>query len=488
MNKIMRIKYITVVTILLLNSVMPLHAQNTRSDYDLSPGKKIIIKDSTFKRGSDVLEDKSRFEVEKLLLFLQKRQQLEIEVAGHADNSGNEQQNIALSLARAETVKVFLVQRGIAPLRLHTKGYGSQFPIASNKTPEGQSQNRRVEITALSPITRRLLTSVAGDPLEPEGVITVVQRQVNTLAPWNIDWYQAELRQPIYEQFRLNTLPKARSEITFKDMSKLHIGENAHIVVYGSEPSAKTRSGKENVALLQGALLVKLKELRQQEPFEIKTENARINLPQSTSKINIDAERRSVISVFEGGANVQWVEGDQTKSQPVHVPPNYGLRVNTVTGAEKVLPLPETPEFIEAIPEILPTSAEDSSVNIQTKITWKPLPHLIRVEIFESESMQHLIVGVVVKEQFAKIAIPKGQYFLQLTSIDKNGLESVSSGDTFETGIISKPTKKFRFRYAEYLLLVCSFGFFWAGLLIREKKFLLASGGILLLSLILFIV
>ncbi len=68
------------------------------------------------------------------------------EITGHTDNVGNEAFNQKLSRARAETVKAFLVRRGIAAERLIIRGLGSQSPKAENATAEGREQNRRIEI------------------------------------------------------------------------------------------------------------------------------------------------------------------------------------------------------------------------------------------------------------------------------------------------------------------------------------------------------
>lgn len=68
-----------------------------------------------------------------------------IEVQGHADNVGPEEYNQTLSTARANAVRNWLVQRGIAPRKLVAKGYGSKVPRASNDTEQGRQENRRVQ-------------------------------------------------------------------------------------------------------------------------------------------------------------------------------------------------------------------------------------------------------------------------------------------------------------------------------------------------------
>ena len=72
---------------------------------------------------------------------------LEVIIAvGHTDNIGTEAYNQKLSERRANTVKEYLVSKGVEKNRIYTEGKGLKDPIASNKTAEGRAKNRRVEI------------------------------------------------------------------------------------------------------------------------------------------------------------------------------------------------------------------------------------------------------------------------------------------------------------------------------------------------------
>ncbi|MCK9514480.1 MAG: OmpA family protein [Ottowia sp.] len=72
---------------------------------------------------------------------------LEVVVAvGHTDSVGTEQYNQGLSERRAESVKQYLVSKGIEASRIYTEGKGELQPIATNQTAAGRAQNRRVEI------------------------------------------------------------------------------------------------------------------------------------------------------------------------------------------------------------------------------------------------------------------------------------------------------------------------------------------------------
>jgi OOP family OmpA-OmpF porin len=72
---------------------------------------------------------------------------LEVIIAvGHTDSVGTDAYNQRLSVRRAESVKAYLVSKGIEKNRVYTEGKGEKQPVADNKTAEGRAKNRRVEI------------------------------------------------------------------------------------------------------------------------------------------------------------------------------------------------------------------------------------------------------------------------------------------------------------------------------------------------------
>lgn len=77
-----------------------------------------------------------------------------VDVAGHADSTGDEAKNMDLSQRRATSVSSYLAAQGVSTQRLITVGYGETRPIASNDTAEGRQLNRRVEIT-LQPVVQQ---------------------------------------------------------------------------------------------------------------------------------------------------------------------------------------------------------------------------------------------------------------------------------------------------------------------------------------------
>lgn len=108
-----------------------------------------------FDYGEGITFDVNRHELRPEFLPLLERQaemlkahftDLDIYVCGHTDSSGNLNHNLALSLARAQSVAEDLVARGVPRSRLKVQGFGSAFPVAGNDTPEGKALNRRTEI------------------------------------------------------------------------------------------------------------------------------------------------------------------------------------------------------------------------------------------------------------------------------------------------------------------------------------------------------
>jgi len=98
-----------------------------------------------FETGKDVIKKTSYPVLDNVVSVLKENPDWSVEVQGHTDNVGNYEANKTLSNNRAIAVKNYLVAKGINPDVLKATGYGSDAPIADNKTPAGRAKNRRVE-------------------------------------------------------------------------------------------------------------------------------------------------------------------------------------------------------------------------------------------------------------------------------------------------------------------------------------------------------
>jgi hypothetical protein len=113
------------------------------------PAKSFVLEDCNFETGKAALMESSYAVLDELVAYLNRKDDERIELGGHTDNVGAAPKNLKLSLDRANSVRAYLLTKGIDPARVTAKGYGMTKPVASNKTAAGRAQNRRTEVTIL---------------------------------------------------------------------------------------------------------------------------------------------------------------------------------------------------------------------------------------------------------------------------------------------------------------------------------------------------
>jgi len=111
----------------------------------LEKGNKVILRGVNFETNKTTLTEDSRDILEIAYNALVANPDVQVEISGHTDSVGSDAYNQALSLRRAQAVRNWLVQRGIAGNRLKTVGKGEKEPISDNSTREGRTENRRIE-------------------------------------------------------------------------------------------------------------------------------------------------------------------------------------------------------------------------------------------------------------------------------------------------------------------------------------------------------
>ncbi len=118
-------------------------------DIQYLPAKNFVLEDCNFETGKANLEESSYAVLDELVAYLIRKDDERVEVGGHTDNVGTAANNLKLSTERANTVRAYLLTKGIDPSRVTAKGYGMSMPVASNATAEGKAQNRRTEVKIL---------------------------------------------------------------------------------------------------------------------------------------------------------------------------------------------------------------------------------------------------------------------------------------------------------------------------------------------------
>lgn len=110
------------------------------------PPKTYTLKNVHFDTGKATLKPESYESLNELVDFMKRKKTTVIQIAGHTDDVGDDASNMTLSQKRAESVRNYLIKKGVEANRVTAKGYGETQFIAPNDTDEGRAQNRRTEV------------------------------------------------------------------------------------------------------------------------------------------------------------------------------------------------------------------------------------------------------------------------------------------------------------------------------------------------------
>lgn len=116
----------------------------------LTPSSIQIMDKVQFELGSDKLLEISFPLLDEVARVFAENEQIEVvQIEGHTDSTGGAARNRELSKLRAESVRQYLIGKGIAKGRMVAKGFGPDRPLMANDTPEGREANRRVEFNII---------------------------------------------------------------------------------------------------------------------------------------------------------------------------------------------------------------------------------------------------------------------------------------------------------------------------------------------------
>jgi OOP family OmpA-OmpF porin len=111
--------------------------------------QKLVLEGVNFDNNNATLTPESFATLDQAAATLKEWGDVRVEVAGHSDSVGKDSYNLALSQRRAESVRQYLIKKGVPADRLLARGYGETRPVADNATEEGRLKNRRVELVAI---------------------------------------------------------------------------------------------------------------------------------------------------------------------------------------------------------------------------------------------------------------------------------------------------------------------------------------------------
>jgi outer membrane protein OmpA-like peptidoglycan-associated protein len=115
-------------------------------------GIRLVLKEDAirFDTNKATLTTTAKTNLDKLVPVFNEYPDTNIEIFGYTDSTGSPEYNLTLSQKRAQSVRDYLVAKGLVSTRFKNTGLGIADPIATNDTPEGRSQNRRVEFAILA--------------------------------------------------------------------------------------------------------------------------------------------------------------------------------------------------------------------------------------------------------------------------------------------------------------------------------------------------
>ena len=106
----------------------------------------IILDDVLFDFDKSTIKPEAGAILDRLVAFMNENKDKKVNLSGHTDNIGTDAYNQKLSERRANSVRAYIVKKGVDASRVSAQGFGETKPIADNKTKEGRAKNRRVEI------------------------------------------------------------------------------------------------------------------------------------------------------------------------------------------------------------------------------------------------------------------------------------------------------------------------------------------------------
>lgn len=126
-----------------LQSQQPLENTNQQ---ETARGTEFILSGLSFDQQSNSLLPDSQFNLQPILNLLQQTPNRDVIIEAHTSNKGTRNQNLVLSQRRADSIRDYFIQRGVAAGRISTLGSGENFPLTENNTIDGRKTNERIEI------------------------------------------------------------------------------------------------------------------------------------------------------------------------------------------------------------------------------------------------------------------------------------------------------------------------------------------------------
>ena len=260
----------------------------------------------------------------------------------------------------------------------------------------------------------------------PDANLVWLVREVRARGPSDALWRHAKRGMQLWRQYRVSTGDDAATAVAFADGSKLRVGDNALLVLYGTAHQTIQRLRQPRlttVSLERGAVSGGLARL-DQEALRIKTVASDVRLRSRNSHIAVDDQQSATISVFDGKADVR------AQGAKVTLESGFGT---TVAKGERPQPpraLPATPAWTGGKARLYLVPAGGQA---PLKVAWRRVrgASKYRIQLWRGKGDDARLLATRLagrRQRAAFIAtLAKGKYWAQIAALDRNGLKSAAS-------------------------------------------------------------
>ena len=260
----------------------------------------------------------------------------------------------------------------------------------------------------------------------PTARVSWLEKEVLAKAPTMLDWLEATRDMGLWKLYKVTTGKKSSAGIQFEDSSKLRMRERALLVIYGGAASRARvkRSPGPDVMVERGTVRGGLASLDGGKDLVVRTPAAEVRLRSTSSQIQVDEAQSSVVSVYDGEAQVA------AQGAKVQVPAGYGTAVAQGKKPRKPRKLPTPPRWAADSGDAVVMIAPGGVALFQGR--WQAVKgaRKYRVELAKDKTFRFPMVDAVVGagvQRFEARELGPGRYYARVAAMDKLGLESKPS-------------------------------------------------------------
>lgn len=264
---------------------------------------------------------------------------------------------------------------------------------------------------------------VPAEGTDPDARVGAPYRDVRARPPDSVDWAPAYDDMALWQLFRVATGDGASALVRFRDASGLRMREHALLVIHGGSARASRmqRDVRTTITLEKGTVRGGLARMDAEAAgLRVDTPAGRVDLRSTEAQVEVDAIARSVVSVYQGEADVS------ARGSRVTVPSDHGTSVRKGQAPRPARPLPPAPAWDGLPPRIDVVAAPGGTGAFEAR--WLPVPEAARyrVELARDRAFSRVFVDIVMGagiRAFRADQLAPGTCWARVAAIDAEGLE-----------------------------------------------------------------